>query len=233
MEKNKKYSILIVDDDSDIRELLYYNLEKEGYKINLSSSGTDAAAKLNDKFDLIILDIMMPGINGYDLCKIIRSKENLNSNVPIIFLTAKDSEFDEILGLELGADDYIVKPISIKKLIARIRSALRRNYIDDKEIIQFGKLKINSSNRQVMLGNSIIPLTKIEFDILYLLSSKSDKVMRRTEILENIKENNEIVIDRVVDVHIKKIRDKLGTYKNIIETVHGMGYIVRKGAISE
>ncbi len=229
----KSKRILIVDDEKDIQEIISYNLTKEGYEVETASSGTDALNYLNKKFDLIILDIMMPNMNGLTLCKQIQKSNDINKNTPIIFLTAKGDETAEVLGLEIGADDYIIKPIKIKLLLARIKVAMRRNNTDvSTDIISWGKLELNKSKRNVILNQKQIKLTKIEFELLYLLISKNNKVYQREELLNKLYDNT-IVTDRVIDVHINNIRKKLGYFNKIIETVHGIGYVARKENVPE
>jgi len=228
MRKNK---ILIVDDDKDIQDLLSYNLINQGYQVGIASTGNEAIKLLKSKYDLLISDIMMPEMSGYVLCQKIRESNTYNQNIPIIFLTAKNQESDELLGFEVGADDFIIKPISIRKLLARIKVHLKRsNSLDGAEdTISWGTLSINQTNRSVIIDSKLIKLTKTEFDLLFLLISKENKVFRRHELLKLIQDENIIVTDRVIDVHIKKIREKLLQYSSIIETVHGIGYVARKG----
>ena len=218
--------ILIVDDDKDIQDLLSYNLIKEGYQVRVASSGKEALKLLKEKFSLLILDVMMPKMNGYILCQQVRLLNTSNKNVPIIFLTAKDKEVDELFGFEMGADDFITKPISMYKLLARVKANIKRSKYDydEQENLCWGKLKINQKSRSVTINSEFIKLTKTEFDILFLLLSKENKVFRRNDILDVIQDQNTIVTDRVVDVHINKIRNKLSEYSSIIETVHGIGY---------
>ena len=228
-----KKKVLIVDDEKDIQDLISYNLTKEGYDVEIASSGIDALSYLNKKFDLMILDIMMPNMDGLTLCKQIRQSNDINKNTPIIFLTAKDDETDEVVGLEIGADDYIIKPVKIKILLARIKLSMRRNNNDESiNIICWGKLELNKSERSVILNQKRIKLTKLEFELLYLLISKNNKVYPREEILNKLYDNT-IVTDRVIDVHINNIRQKLGYFNKIIETVHGVGYVARKENVPE
>jgi len=229
----KSPKILIVDDEIDILDLLSYNLEKQGYLVKKSNSAQKALNMMIEEiFDLVILDIMMPGMDGYTLCKKIRNVHSINQNVPIIFLSAKDTEIDEILGLELGADDFLVKPVSMNKLLARIKSNIRKKIEVVNSSISWGAIEANKDTRSVYINSVKIMFTKTEFDILYLLMSKEGKVFKRDELLNFINEDT-VVLDRVIDVHIKKIRDKLLNYKNIIVTVHGIGYSASKEILSE
>ena len=226
-------TILVVDDEKDIRELLKYNLSTEGYNVITANDGLDAKNKLNQDIDLFILDVMMPNIDGLELCKIIRSNQNYN-HIPIIFLTAKDNEIDEIIGLEMGADDYIYKPISIHKLKARIRASLRkykhREY--PKGILKINDLVIDYNKYRVSLNSDSLDLTRNETKILFLLSRSPGKFFTRTEILDKIW-NDIIVSDRTIDTHIVNLRNKLNEYSVLIETKRGLGYSLNLEKIND
>lgn len=220
--------ILLVDDEKDIIEFLQYNLEAEGFQVITAYNGKEAISKLDENPDLIVLDIMMPYMDGYETCKKIRENDNYK-NKPIIFLTAKSSEIDEIHGLNIGADDYIQKPISPKKLIARIKSNLRKVFSENNDLrllneINVGPLKINRETYSVFIDNKKVFLPKKEFEILYYLASNPGKVFNRDRILNDIWGKDIIVVERTIDVHIRKIREKLGKYSFFIETIKGVGY---------
>jgi len=219
-------NILIVDDEPDIREILRYNLEKAGFNITEASSGDDALNKLSKDLDLAILDIMMPGNDGYEVCKKIREQGN---TLPIIFLTAMDREFDEVRGLEVGGDDYVKKPFSPKMLIARINAILRRvDQINSKGTsISFGDLEINTLTYIAKLEDNELHLPRKEFELLAYFMNQPNIIFTREELLTRIWEEDVFVIDRTIDVHINRIRSKLGIYKNWIETVKGVGYRFR------
>jgi DNA-binding response OmpR family regulator len=219
-------NILIVDDEPDIREILRYNLEKAGFNITEASSGDDALNKLSKDLDLGILDIMMPGNDGYEVCKKIREQGN---TLPIIFLTAMDREFDEVRGLEVGGDDYVKKPFSPKMLIARINAILRRvDQINSKGTsISFGDLEINTLTYIAKLEDNELHLPRKEFELLAYFMNQPNIIFTREELLSRIWEEDVFVIDRTIDVHINRIRSKLGIYKNWIETVKGVGYRFR------
>jgi two-component system alkaline phosphatase synthesis response regulator PhoP len=215
--------ILIVEDDQDIVELLRYNLEKEGYKCysaNNGAAGLEIAIKKEP--DLIILDIMMPELDGIETCRAIKSKPNLSDKF-IIFLTARSEEYSEIAGFEAGADDYITKPIKPRVLISRIKAILARKK-DQHTIsqIQHGDLIIDRDTFKVSLQNKHFNLPKKEFELLFLLASKPDKVFRRESILSKVWGTDVSVVDRTIDVHIRKIREKVGNEK--IKTIKGVGY---------
>ena len=219
-------NILIVDDEPDIRAILRYNLEKEGFAITEAIDGNDALDKLSKDLDLAILDIMMPGKDGYEVCCKIREQGN---TLPIVFLTAMDREFDEVKGLEVGADDYVRKPFSPKMLIARINAIFRRiDQINSKGTsICFGELEINTSTYIAQLDGEELHLPRKEFELLTFFMSQPNIIFNREELLGRIWEEDVFVVDRTIDVHINRIRSKLGPYKNWIETVKGIGYRFR------
>ncbi len=219
--------ILIVDDEKDIVEFIQYNLEQEGFQVIAAYNGKEAIEIIREKPDLVILDVMMPGLDGYEVCKKIR-KNDKYKNIPILFLTAKSSEQDEVHGLDLGADDYIAKPVSIKKLIARIKSNLRQSdtnsNADTNRIIEAGPIKIDKDKYVVYLNKEKLVFPRKEFDLLSYLAKKVGKVVTRDQILNTIWGEDVFVINRTIDVHIRKIREKLGNHSNLIETVKGVGY---------
>jgi len=220
--------ILLVDDEKDIVEFLQYNLENEGFEVISAYSGTGALEKLQQKPDLIILDVMMPDLDGYEVCKQIRANEEFKE-IPIIFLTAKSGEKDEIKGLNMGADDFIQKPISPNKLMARVKSNLRKTESSTKEaameqIIKFGPLEINREKYLVHIDGEHVILPKKEFQILSYLAANPGKVFSREKILDDVWGANVFVVERTIDVHVRKIREKLGKHSGLIETVKGVGY---------
>ena len=219
--------ILLVDDEPDIVEFLTYNLELNNYEVVSGYNGFEALSKLSEKPDLIILDIMMPHFDGYEVYEKIREKEECK-NLPIIFLTAKSGEKDEIKGLELGASDYIQKPISPKILLARVKSNLRKRDIEksteEKKQLAIGPLLIDKKKFIIHIDNSETIFPKKEFTLLHFLASNPGRVYSRTELLEEIWGDDVFVVDRTVDVHIRKIREKLGEHFNLIETIKGVGY---------
>ena len=219
-------NILIVDDEPDIREILRYNLEKEGFFITEAVDGNDALDKVSKDLDLAILDIMMPGKDGYEVCRKIREQGN---TLPIVFLTAMDRELDEVRGLEVGGDDYVRKPFSPKMLIARINAIFRRiDQINSKGTsICFGELEINTSTYIAQLNEKELHLPRKEFELLAFFMSQPNIIFRRGDLLSGIWEEDVFVVDRTIDVHINRIRSKLGPYKNWIETVKGIGYRFR------
>jgi len=218
--------ILIVDDEPDIVELVKINLEKNGFDVISSYTGREIF-NLFKKFsiDLVILDLMLPDIDGLEICKILKS-ENETKNIPIIMLTAKDTEIDKVLGLELGADDYITKPFSPRELVARVRAVLRRTRkLSDESILKFDNiLKIDLKKFEVFVNGKKINLTTTEFKLLKALAIRRGEVLSRNELLDYIWGNEKIVIDRTIDVHIKHLREKLGKVGKFIKNVRGVGY---------
>lgn len=219
-----KETILIVDDESDLLDMIEYNLLKEGFSVLKAENGQEGInlARKN-KPDLIILDIMMPKMTGIEVCRVLKADKELKDR-PIIFLTARDDEKTELEGLNLGADDYLMKPISTAKLVSRIRTVLRRvGTTEDLEItLTADDLSIDRSRYVVSRGSQEFQLPRKEFELLYFLVSRRGKVLDRQTLLNEVWGNNIFVIDRTVDVHIRKIREKIGDH--YIETIKGVGY---------
>ena len=225
--------ILLVDDEKDIVEFIKYNLEKENYEVITAYDGEEALEKMSQYPDLVILDILMPKLTGYEVCRKIKADANYQ-NIPIIFLTAKTSEIDEILGLELGASDYIKKPISPQQLVARVKSNLRKSEKTDqsssehkKQIFNIQGLSIDTEKYIVKVNDIEKVLPKKEFELLCFLVKNQGKVFSREALLQNVWETNIYVDVRTVDVHIRKIREKLGDMADLIVTIKGVGYKLR------
>lgn len=214
--------ILIADDEPDILEILSFNLTAEGYEITTAKNGVEALEKAKQHMpDLIILDVMMPGKNGIEVCNILRSQPIFNATL-IIFLTAMADESSEIKGLETGADDYITKPVSPKILTSKVNALFRRLANEGTSTIKVGDFEIDREKYLVSYGDTEIVLARKEFELVALLASKPGKVFLRNEILNRIWGTDVIVGDRTIDVHIRKIRQKLGV--DCISTVKGVGY---------
>lgn len=221
--KKSDIRILIADDEPDALEFIKYNLVKEGYKVSLARNGEEAIKKARKKKpDLIILDIMMPELDGIQTCKELRSISELQDTL-IVFLTARSEEFTQVMGLDSGADDYITKPIKPQLLVSKVKSILRRyNKEESEDIIQLGDIEINKDQFMVRKNGKPIEMPKKEFNLLYLLASKPGKVFTREKILKKIWGVDVIVNDRTIDVHIRKLREKLG--EGYIKTIKGIGY---------
>lgn len=220
--------ILLVDDEKDIVEFLSYSLEQEGFDVICGFDGIDALKKLSEKPDLIVLDIMMPKLDGFETCKKIRGTKGFE-NTPIIFLTAKAGEVNEIKGLEIGANDYIQKPISPKKLIARVKSNLRNvELLTERRklpsILKIGPLIIDRDKYIIHVNGELKIFPRKEFELLYFLAQNPGRVYGREILLKEVWGNDVYVVDRTVDVHIRKIREKLDHYDYLIETIKGVGY---------
>ncbi len=222
---NSKQKILIVDDEPDILELIEYNLNKEGYQVYTAHNGQEAVAEAKKVLpDLIILDVMMPKMDGIEACRIMRTMPEFKTTF-MVFLTARSEEYSEIAGFNVGADDYIAKPIKPRALVSRINAILRRNQPSEDSPdnkLEIGDLVIDREAFMVFQGGEKVVLAKKEFELLYLLASKPGKVYTRESILKNIWEDSVVVTNRTIDVHIRKIREKLG--ENYVSTVKGVGY---------
>ena len=220
-----KQKILIVDDEPDILELIEYNLKKEGYQVYSARNGQEAVAEAKrTQPDLIVLDIMMPKMDGIEACRIMRTMPEFK-NTFMVFLTARSEEYSEIAGFNVGADDYIAKPIKPRALVSRINAILRRNSppeeITDNKL-EIGDLVIDREAYLVYKKGVKVVLAKKEFELLYLLASKPGKVYTREVILKNIWEDSVVVTNRTIDVHVRKLREKLGD--DCVSTVNGVGY---------
>lgn len=220
----------MVDDEKDICEILQFNLEKEGFIVDVANSGEEAEEKVTDVHQLVILDVMMEGISGFKLAEKLRKKENY---IPIIFLTAKNTENDVLTGFSLGGDDYIVKPFSVKEVLARVKALLKRAKLVSTPAEtkwSYKGLEIDIPTNRVTVDGEEVSLTKKEFEILSLMSQASPNVLTRAEILGSVWGENEYVLDRTVDVHITRLRKKLGEYASIIVNRSGFGYYLNLDA---
>ena len=224
--KNQE-TVLVVDDEEDILELLEYNLAKEGFNVVRAASGEAAlVATRSSRPDLIILDLMLPGLGGLEICKGLK-RDPKTANVPIVMLTAKGEEADVVLGLELGADDYVVKPFSPRVLVARVRAVLRRKrdaVVTDDSPIHVHEIEINPGRHEVKAAGKPVKLTYTEFRILHFLARRPGWVFTRYQIVEAVRGEDYAVTDRAVDVQIVGLRKKLGKFGSYIETVRGVGY---------
>lgn len=223
--ENKKH-IVIIDDEQDILELLRYNLDKIGYRTTCLLDGESAIKEIRESIpDLILLDLMLPGIDGLDVCRILKNSKQ-TTKIPIIMITAKGEDTDVVKGLEIGADDYVTKPFSLKVLFARVNALIRRKneHLNSNNEIQFKEILIHPGKREVKVGNKKIELTFSEFQILYLLAGRPNIVFTRQQIIDEIHGINYHVTDRSIDFQIVGLRQKLGKAKNHIKTVRGVGY---------
>lgn len=226
METNSKdIKVLIVDDEPDIREILQFNLQNEGYDIDLAESAEQASKILTPKHRIILLDVMMGGISGFKFADQLRKEGN---TIPIIFLTAKDTENDMLTGFSIGGDDYISKPFSIKEVVARVRSVLKRTAsageTTHQNILTVNDLVIDFDTKTVTVENKPVELTKTEFNILVLLVENAGRIFSRSDILDKAWKDDGIVLERTVDVHIARLRKKIGIYGDYIVNRTGYGY---------
>lgn len=222
-----KEKILIVEDDDNISQIVNYNLEKTGYVCTIAKSGEEALRILKKgNIDMIILDLMLPEMDGLEVCKNIRKDKDL-LNIPVIMLTAKGEEIDRIVGFELGADDYIVKPFSPRELVLRIKAVLKRaGGADDAptDILDEGILKVDPARHKVTVCGKIIELTPLEFNLLVTLIKRKGRVQSRDVLLNDVWDMGSDVVTRTIDTHIKRLRKKLGKAGEFIDTVRGIGY---------
>lgn len=216
--------ILVVDDEKDICEILQFNLENEGFVVDVTYSGEEALQKLADSsHSLIILDVMMEGMSGFKMAEKVRKEGN---PIPIIFLTAKNAENDMLKGFSLGGDDYVTKPFSVKEVLARVKAVLKRTAMaqPSSRKLVYGELVIDMISNRVTIRDEEVPFTKKEFEILVLLAQSAPHILTRAEILNKVWSDNEFVLDRTVDVHITRLRKKLGDYASLIQNRSGFGY---------
>ena len=224
-----KKLILSIDDEKDLIELIRYNLEREGFKVKGALDGETGLAMAHEEMpDLIIVDLMLPGIDGLEVCRRLRS-DSRTAGIPLIMLTAKSAESDLVVGLELGADDYVTKPFSPRELLARIRALMRRSaaHSGAATVLKHGSLTINFDRREVACGKKILDLTATEFRLLHLLVSHPGRVFSRNECIDGVLGRDIEVLDRTIDVHIMALRKKLGACGDCLETVRGFGYRFR------
>lgn len=227
MEANKK-KILVVDDEQDLCEILKFNLETEGYQADTANSGEEAISMDIASYDLLLLDVMMGGMSGFQLAR--QLKENpMTAHVPIIFLTARDTENDTVTGFNLGADDYISKPFSIREVMARVRAVLRRTMeqrgnSSEPSLINYQGLQLNLDKKSVTVDGECVPFTKTEFELLRLLLEERGKVFSRQELIDRVWPKDVMVLDRTVDVNITRMRKKIGKFSKCIVTRLGFGY---------
>ena len=222
---------MAVDDEEDILELMRYNLTREGFLVSTAANGEDALKAVSQKNpDLILLDLMLPGMDGLEICRLLK-KDRKTAEIPIVMLTAKGEESDIIAGLELGADDYVTKPFSMKVLIARVRAVLRRRSAapaDKDAVLQIRDIVINPGRHEVLVKGKPVEMTFSELRILHLLAGRPGWVMTREQIVDAVRGEDYAVTDRAVDVQIVGIRKKLGPKADYIETVRGVGYRFRE-----
>lgn len=219
--------VLIVEDDEAISELIQYNLKNAGFATAVAFDGeTGLRMAAEERPAIILLDVMLPGMDGWSVCRELRRK----SNVPVLFLTAKDDEFDRVLGLELGADDYVTKPFSPRELVARVKAVLRRYHqaATEETVVKFGDLAIDLRSHEVTVGGSALVLTPMEYQLLAILAQNPGQVFSRDQLLSQVWGEEAFGDQRTVDVHISHLREKLGQTGEVIQTVRGFGYRMKE-----
>ena len=222
----KKPKIVVIEDEVDILEVINYNLSKEGFDVCSALDGEEGLALIKKEVpDLVLLDLMLPGLDGIEICRKLKTDYSTRS-IPIIMVTAKGEESDIVLGLGMGADDYMVKPFRPRELMARIRSVLRRgDFIEEGEgVVSIDELVIDINRHEVKLEGKIIVLTAMEFKLLHVLASNPGRVFTRENLLNHVSSDDTFIIDRNIDVHIRSIRKKLDKHRELIETIHRVGY---------
>ncbi|MEF8797514.1 DNA-binding response regulator [Salinibacter sp. 10B] len=215
--------ILVVDDEKDVVEVVGHFLEEEGYTVHAAYDGEEALEMASGDVDLIVLDIMLPGVDGYEVCRKLRSRVE-TEEIPIVFLSAKTEEEDQIEGLMLGGDDYLTKPVSPQVLVAHVKAVLRRSGVEESSILEVDGLKIYEDEYRAELNGEDLGLTLTEFELLRYLVRHPRKAFTRQQLLETIWKDAMMVTERTVDAHIKNLREKLGDYAEHIQTVRGVGY---------
>lgn len=224
-----KNKIAVVEDDRDINELIVYNLQKEGYSVIRSLDGGQGLFLIQkERPDLILLDLMLPGMDGLEICQALKQGD-ATKDIPIIMITAKGEESDVVVGLQMGADDYITKPFSIKVLLARVKAVFRRGKLVKSSAVSqpirdFGALRIDLLKHRITVDGQAVSFTAIEFAIIEFLSRSPGRVYTRDQILDNVWKDGKFIIDRAVDVHVRGLRKKLGSADDYVETVRGVGY---------
>lgn len=224
--ENKKYGILVVDDEMDLCEILKFNLETEGYRVETANSAEEALTLDISSFDLLLLDVMMEGMSGFSLAKQLKADPK-TADIPIIFLTARDTENDTITGFNLGADDYISKPFSIREVLVRVRAVIRRTDERDRPqptVLRYQGLEMNLDKKTVTVDGEPVAFTKTEFELLRFLLNEKGRVFSRQELIDRIWPKDVLVLDRTVDVNITRLRKKIGRFSKCIVTRLGFGY---------
>ena len=224
--------ILIVEDEADLSAIISYNLERDGYSVRAALTGKSALEELaaDPLPDLVLLDLMLPDMSGTEICRILR-EDPRTKNLPVIMVTARDEEVDRVVGFELGADDYVVKPFSVRELMLRVRAVLRRSAVSEPvadETLIFGRLTVDESAHRVWVDQDEVKITALEFRLLVTFLSRRGRVQTRERLLEDVWGYDVGVTTRTVDTHVKRLREKLGSAGNYIETVRGVGYRFRE-----
>lgn len=226
-------NILVVDDEEDVVEVVSHFLRQEGYNVDTAFDGQEALSKVDGSTHLMVLDVMMPRMDGYEVCRQVRSRVETET-IPIIFLSAKTEEEDQVRGLMLGADDYLTKPVSPQVIVAHVKAVLRRSGVEESKMLQVDNLTIFEDEYRATLEGKDLGLTLTEFELLRFLVRHPRKAFTRQQLLETIWQDAMMVTERTVDAHIKNLREKLGSFARHIQTVRGVGYrFVMDGTVEE
>jgi two-component system phosphate regulon response regulator PhoB len=223
-----RQTILVIEDEDDLREVVAYNLKREGFEVLATGSGREGLNKARVRApDLVLLDLMLPDLDGLEICRRLRA-DRLTARLPVIMVTAKGEESDVVLGLGLGADDYVAKPFSPRELVARVKAVLRRGPLHDEqgpaERVVAGPLVVDAARHEALLDGEPLSLTATEFRLLHFLAAHPGRVFTREQMLRRVLGENVVLVDRNIDVHVRSIRQKLGDHRTLIETVRGVGY---------
>ena len=227
----KSEKAIVIEDEADILEVIQYNLEREGYRVLTARDGKEGLQLIKKEMpDIVLLDLMLPSLDGIEVCRKLR-EDPITHSIPIIMVTAKGEESDIVLGLGIGADDYVTKPFSPKELMGRVKAVLRRGPLKEdrgagKRIVR-DKVVIDAGRHEVLVGNKPVTLTATEFRLLHFLACHPGRVFTRDQLLNRVIGDGVIVVDRNIDVHVRAVRRKLGSYENLIETIRGVGYRFR------
>lgn len=227
----KREKVVVIEDEADIREVIEHNLDREGYRVHSAPDGEAGLQLINKKApDLVLLDLMLPGLDGIEVCRKLKANP-VTRSIPIIMVTAKGEESDVVLGLGIGADDYVAKPFSPRELLARVRAVLRRAPLRDERVgrerIVRGEVLIDTTRHEVRIEGKAVAFTATQLRLLHLLASHPGRVFTRDQLLSRVIGEDAFVIDRNIDVHIRAVRMKLGEYRDMIETIRGVGYRFR------
>jgi len=225
--------VLVIEDEADLREVLDYNLTQEGHRVHLVSTGTEGLRLARELHpDLILLDLMLPDMSGTAVCKTIKKDQTMR-DVRVIMVTAKGEEIDRVVGFELGADDYVVKPFSVRELLLRVGAVLRRKDVPPSDLVEFGELRVDPAAHRVWVAGSEVALTSLEFKLLLTLYERKNRVQTRSVLLNDIWGIEADITTRTVDTHVKRLREKLRTVGRYIETVRGVGYRFTEAQVEE
>ena len=227
----KSEKAIVIEDEADILEVIQYNLEREGYRVLTARDGKEGLQLIKKEMpDIVLLDLMLPSLDGIEVCRKLK-EDPITHSIPIIMVTAKGEESDIVLGLGIGADDYVTKPFSPKELMGRVKAVLRRGPLKEDrgaaERIVWDKVVIDAGRHEVQVGKKPVTLTATEFRLLHFLASHPGRVFTRDQLLNRVIGDGVIVVDRNIDVHVRAVRRKLGSYENLIETIRGVGYRFR------